>query len=667
MSVVARCLTAVGWNSLYLLRRMMLATFLCFFTLTASGQDVRIAILANRTIAECEARWQPLAAYLRPSLEGRQVKVQVMSPEDIQSAVLLRQVDFVLTNPMQYQLLLHRGGLSAPLVTLVEQERGQALSAMGGAIITLANRSDIAGLDDVVGLSVAVTSTESMGGYVAQRYEFFAEGVDLMRGTKWVFVGMPYDQVVQAVLDRRADVGFIRGGEIEYMEQRGRLSHGQLKVIHSQNLPEYPYAVSTRLYPEWPLAAMPGVNDDLVRAVTAALLAMPHGGEAARAIGIHGFSTPANYQSVESVLRELRLPPFEALPSFTVNDAWQRWRGEFSGVAGLFFIIVVLTLGLLAGRLRLKRQQLKLVEQSRQLKETAQQLQLALSSAELGTWAWHIPSGEVTFDARWAEMLGYKPDQLEPNLSTWERLVHADDWDVIEAALQSHLRGETAQYASEHRLKHKDGHWIWVLDSGKVVERDAEGKPLRAVGIHQDITQRKLMEQQLRELANTDVLTALPNRRHFLSRLEEELARLRRGGEQHAALLLLDLDFFKRVNDSFGHEAGDKVLRAFADTVRGTLRKSDVAGRLGGEEFGILLPGIVQGNAREFAERLREKVAAGSIEYQGQTLKITVSIGLTELTSEGAPQTQLARADKALYQAKELGRNRVESYSLSMV
>lgn len=474
---------------------------------------------------------------------------------------------------------------------------------------------------------------------------------------------MPHDQVVQAVMERRADVGFVRSGIIEQLQGEGRLGEGQLKVIHRQNLPDYPYVVSTRLYPQWPLAALPSLDEDLVRGVTAALLAMQHDGNEAKLIDIHGFTNPADYKSVESVLRELRLPPFEALPEFTAKDVWQRWRNQFSVLAGAFVLILVLLLGLLGSRNRLKRQQLRLAEQSRQLAESKQQLKLALNGADLGLWDWRIPSGEVIFNERWVTMLGYTQDQLEPKLATWERLVHPEDWARIEAVLEPHLRGETARYVSEHRMRHKDGSWVWVLDSGKVVERDAAGKPLRAVGIHQDITQRKLMEAQLRELATTDVLTGLPNRRHFLVRLDEELARLRRGGEQHVALLLLDLDHFKRVNDSFGHEAGDKVLRMFSDIVRGTLRKNDVAGRLGGEEFGILLPGIEQENAREFAERLREKVAAGGVEHQGQTLKIKVSIGITELTAESAPQTQLARADKALYYAKESGRNRVTVYS----
>ncbi len=131
------------------------------------------------------------------------------------------------------------------------------------------------------------------------------------------------------------------------------------------------------------------------------------------------------------------------------------------------------------------------------LRDSEQRLNLALEGAALGVWDWHIPSGHVTFNTRWAEMLGYTLAELQPNVSTWEQLVHPDDWPRIHAALDSHLRGETPRYASEHRLRHKRGHWLWTLDSGKVLERDARGQAVRAVGIHQDINARKQAEADL--------------------------------------------------------------------------------------------------------------------------------------------------------------------------
>ena len=125
-----------------------------------------------------------------------------------------------------------------------------------------------------------------------------------------------------------------------------------------------------------------------------------------------------------------------------------------------------------------------------------QQLELILAGSDLGSWDWHVPSGHVSFNARWCEMLGYRHDEIAPHVSSWEKLVHPDDWPAISALVEAHLHGETASYESEHRLRHKHGHWVWVLDRGKVVERDAQGQPLRAAGTHLDISDRKRLKHE---------------------------------------------------------------------------------------------------------------------------------------------------------------------------
>ena len=184
----------------------------------------------------------------------------------------------------------------------------------------------------------------------------------------------------------------------------------------------------------------------------------------------------------------------------------------------------------------------------------------------------------------------------------------------------------------------------------------------RAVtALAEDIAERKRLEAELRELATTDTLTGLPNRRRFLARLEEEHARLKRFDTMQAAVLMLDLDCFKRVNDQYGHAAGDEVLRHFASLLQREVRQIDTASRLGGEEFAVMLPGATQASAFEFAERFRRKVAESHADYEGKQVRVTVSIGITVMTGRDATgETALARADRALYRAKEAGRNRVE-------
>ncbi|WP_306602979.1 diguanylate cyclase [Azonexus sp.] len=175
-----------------------------------------------------------------------------------------------------------------------------------------------------------------------------------------------------------------------------------------------------------------------------------------------------------------------------------------------------------------------------------------------------------------------------------------------------------------------------------------------------DFAESKRLEAELVAMATTDFLTGLFNRRYFMGQMDNELARLKRVDITRAAVLMLDLDHFKRVNDRYGHAAGDAVLKQFASTLQGELRKIDTAGRLGGEEFAILLLDADLAAAETFAERLRSKIAETPIEHDGQILSITVSIGITVLHGDDATaETALSRADEALYEAKNTGRNRV--------
>lgn len=182
-----------------------------------------------------------------------------------------------------------------------------------------------------------------------------------------------------------------------------------------------------------------------------------------------------------------------------------------------------------------------------------------------------------------------------------------------------------------------------------------------AQGFNRMMADLESNEDKLQTLAATDFLTGLPNRRSFLERLEVEQARQKRGSNTPVALLMLDLDHFKKVNDNYGHIAGDAVLRHVASCMQASLRVGDIAGRLGGEEFVMLLANADQSSARQVAERLRQTIAEHPLDWEDQSIAVTVSIGLTLLhPDDELPETVLNRADLALYCAKGAGRNRVE-------
>ena len=134
-----------------------------------------------------------------------------------------------------------------------------------------------------------------------------------------------------------------------------------------------------------------------------------------------------------------------------------------------------------------------------ELAESEERLKLALEGGELGLWDWHIPSGRVIFNERWAHMLGYRLDEIAPDVTAWEKLVHPEDMQEVRHVLETHLEGKTPAYESEHRMRARNGEWIWILDRGRVIERDSNGKPLRAVGTHLDITERRQAEATMRD------------------------------------------------------------------------------------------------------------------------------------------------------------------------
>ncbi|WP_445372634.1 diguanylate cyclase [Methylomonas sp. HW2-6] len=294
------------------------------------------------------------------------------------------------------------------------------------------------------------------------------------------------------------------------------------------------------------------------------------------------------------------------------------------------------------------------------LRSSEEQLRFVLEGAELGYWDWNISTGEVIRNSRWAEMLGYSHEEIRHTTQQWSDFVHPDDRAAAWQSIRDVIEGRSPSHKLEYRMLHKDGSILWVLDQAKVMQRDVAGKPVRMSGTHSDITERKRLEAELTRQARTDYLTGISSRGYFLEQAEQELASALRYGNP-LTMLMMDVDFFKQVNDIHGHRAGDAVLKKLADVCRETLREADIIGRLGGEEFAILLPQTDKGSAVEAAERLKEVLGTAQVPHDGgKPLSFTVSIGAAALTGgDDSVDALLNRADQALYRAKESGRNRV--------
>lgn len=235
----------------------------------------------------------------------------------------------------------------------------------------------------------------------------------------------------------------------------------------------------------------------------------------------------------------------------------------------------------------------------------------------------------------------------------WDSGLVADTVLSREAWLTQRLeRYRNAQGSFKHRLP--NDHWLWLSE-----RRTQDGGTVMVV---MDITEQYRLEQELVRQASTDPLTNAANRRHFLDLAEKEITRAQR--YQHPlSVLQLDVDYFKRINDLYGHATGDHVLRRLVSTCRSALRESDIIGRLGGEEFAILLPNTHENQAAEVAERLRAGLAELRIATHDDVLHFSVSLGVAECRPYETIDQALNRADQALYRAKHLGRNRIVCHS----
>jgi diguanylate cyclase (GGDEF)-like protein/PAS domain S-box-containing protein len=292
------------------------------------------------------------------------------------------------------------------------------------------------------------------------------------------------------------------------------------------------------------------------------------------------------------------------------------------------------------------------------LSKERQRLDYILQGTNLGTWEWDVQSGETRFNQQWAKMLGYSLEEIAPTtIETFARFAHPDDLAVSSEQLDQHFKGDKEYYECEVRLQHRDGHWIWVLDRGKVFSWAADGKPTVMYGTHQDITDRKIAEEKILHLATHDQLTNLPNLQVIRDRVDVALKQARRNNSI-VALLFVDLDGFKAVNDTTGHHIGNLLLTEAAERISNCVRESDTVARIGGDEFLILLQNLkVETEAADVAQKVVHSVNQPVL-IEGHSLQVGASVGISVYPIHGHDfETLLKVADEAMYLSKKAGKN----------
>ena len=268
-------------------------------------------------------------------------------------------------------------------------------------------------------------------------------------------------------------------------------------------------------------------------------------------------------------------------------------------------------------------------EKRRKKELEASELRYALiaEAANDGLWDWDLKTNKIYYSARWKEMLGYEDHEIGDTPEEWVKLIHPDDVNISTQHLAFFLNKEDPSFTYEYRLRHKEGHYIWVLTRGRAVLDDT-GIPTRTVGSHSDITSRKEAEQRLQHDALHDALTGLPNRMLLLDRLQRAIHFSERDENYQYAVLFLDLDNFKDINDSLGHDAGDQILIDCANRIKSCARSVDTVARLGGDEFIILIEKLDDyNNPVAIAERVFKELLRPSQILQTE-IYLTGSLGI---------------------------------------
>ncbi len=300
------------------------------------------------------------------------------------------------------------------------------------------------------------------------------------------------------------------------------------------------------------------------------------------------------------------------------------------------------------------------------LRVSEQRYALAMRGANDGLWDWDLRENNVYYSPRWKTLIGYENGEISDNPSEWLGRVHPEDLDRLKADLAAHIDGTTERLEIEQRIFHRSGRYRWMMVLG-LAERDEAGRAVRIAGSLTDISARKATEERLRHDAMHDALTNLPNRAYFIDQVRRSMERARRNEAYMAAVLFMDLDRFKIVNDSLGHQSGDSMLLSISQRLESCLRAGDVVARFGGDEFAVLLEDM--GNINDpilVATRIQKELTLPFV-LQGVEVFTSASIGIALMNPTYArPEDLLRDADTAMYRAKSSGRARYQVFDSEM-
>ncbi len=383
----------------------------------AAADEVKIGVLAKRGYEKSLEKWNATADYLNQTLPQHQFRVVPMKFDDIPVIVKNRLVDFVIVNPGIYVNRSVKYGVRRILTLINELSADTSITKFGSVIFTQKGNQKIYALSDLANHRLAAVHHTSLGGWIMALREIRAAGIETWNLASLTFLGT-HDAVVEAVLQKEADVGIVRTDTLERMAHEGKISLDQLRVIDPHTYNDFPYVVSTPLYPEWPFAQLPHTPQQLAKEVSIALLQLPPDHTAARQAHIKGWTIPENYQTVRDLLMLLELPPFDqALSQELTQSLKSYWYWYLPAALVLLFLV-----GMSVRIVRLNR---SLSEHKRHLKKS-QEAQIATFEQAAVGLAHITPSGQLlNMNKRLCSIVGHTPEEmLKMNLKA---LVYKDD------------------------------------------------------------------------------------------------------------------------------------------------------------------------------------------------------------------------------------------------
>ncbi|UPW17376.1 sensor domain-containing diguanylate cyclase [Agarivorans sp. TSD2052] len=301
----------------------------------------------------------------------------------------------------------------------------------------------------------------------------------------------------------------------------------------------------------------------------------------------------------------------------------------------------------------------ELREQNRQLKaqlnEAKNLLKISLDDSGLVLWEQDVPSGKLSlYNAEYGEICGISPSKQEALYENWKSNLHPEDRELAISAFDSMIQGDNDEYAIEYRMIHQDGSTRWIKDRGTIREYDTNNNPLRVIGTHIDVTQLRIDQHRLSKLAHQDTLTGLLNRHAFEGEFDNYCQSI---GNQGGTLMFIDLDKFKPINDKYGHTAGDRILKACAEQIQSNCPEQGQTGRIGGDEFALLIP---FSDPEKLEQLCKQLLASFSLpfKYNHIEVSVTLSIGMCSFHRHNEEFGEiLHRADQAMYRVKHDGKN----------